>query len=167
MRAYVTPSGSANTIWCLYRSAVARRCMSNCGKILGKVFRRLAEAGRKPNGGWTPAVGPCAHADLDTAEVCGGAGDRVYEREDLARVYGGRKKRRQEEEFCRRKLLGAWLHGVDRRSRRKAATRVYPQSRRGRQTVGLDSRSSLHIHLDQLWPVSFEAFPQRPGECVQ
>ena len=74
----------SHTKWeCKYHVVFIPKCRrktlyEQLRKHLGEVFRRLAEQ-KEPHRRRAPDVGSCAHDDFDPAEVCGVAGDRVYQ----------------------------------------------------------------------------------------
>jgi putative transposase len=51
-------------------------------KELGEVFRRLARQKESVIERRASDAGSCAHDDLDSTEVCGVAGDRIYQRKE-------------------------------------------------------------------------------------
>ena len=55
--------------------------MANSGKTWAKYSMNLPGKG-EPGSGRAFATRPCAHVDLDTAEICGFAGGWLYERQE-------------------------------------------------------------------------------------
>src|SRR5215469_5036789 len=50
---------------------------------LGHCIPRACSAQGMPDRGRAPAARPCAYADIDSAEIFSGGGDRISEREEL------------------------------------------------------------------------------------
>src|SRR5262245_49084187 len=83
-----------------------RRGVAGAGAAEGEPGRRRA-----------PATRPCAHATVDSAQVCGGASGGVFEREECD--LHGTHIWRTVTEFCGRTLLGAGVLCDDGRARRR------------------------------------------------
>src|SRR6516165_906978 len=72
---------------------------------LGGCVPKVGRAEGKQDRGGSSFTGSCAHVDLDPAEICGVAGDRIYQGKECDTL--GPRIRREEAELRRSALLGA------------------------------------------------------------
>jgi hypothetical protein len=107
------PSGSANTTLFSFQNAVERRCICNCANILVRV-PQTGGAEEEPDRGRAFDVRPCAHDDLDPAEIRRVTGGRLYQGREWYPL--GVRLWQAGTEFCQEDLLtgGVFVSTVGR-----------------------------------------------------
>ncbi len=108
---------------------------------LGEIFRRLAMQKESRGRGRPPDAGSRSYDDIDPAEICGFAGDRVHQGQEC--YPPGTCLRRAEAQLHRAAFLGQGLLRLDRRSRRSGDQGIH-QEAGGRR---LSPRSTEHVAL--------------------